>query len=143
MNWVEEDIQISLGQPEYIDTAIIPLCMMSWGTDTTLHANNRKYISRLCKVLEKKYRGRMMLFPPYTYIEKNMLETQLISLEKQLIQRKMKYIFFLTCEMNIEIHNVLEVSPLPIHKMDYDNQTILLDSQVEVIMKRISEKWGK
>lgn len=144
MNWIEEDIQLSIGQSEYIDTAIIPISEISWGVQAIKHANTRGYIDKFSYLLEKKYKGRILRFPMLFYCEDiNSIEKQIQLLKQQLINENIKHIYLLTIEREIKMENVIFIPDLPIEKLDNENQMIILNSQVDEVMKHIDKNWNK
>lgn len=143
MNWVEEDICITLEQSEYIDTAIIPLCRISWGVQALEHAKRWEYMKKLCYVLEKSYRGRMIVFPSLFFSDVDKIKDLIHLLKEQLINGEVKYLFYLSCDDEIQsiIQSVIIVPNLPIEKMEHENQLLLLESQVKNVMKYIQKHW--
>lgn len=139
MNWVEDDIRVTLGQSEYIDTAIVPVGRISWGTQTIEHSNSLEYLKKICLVLEQQFRGRMILFPPILCCGSISDSTE--PLYDQLTKENIKYIFILTCESQVQFKDVIHIPYLPIQKMDYENQLIIINSQIDEIMKKISHYW--
>lgn len=142
MNWVEDDIQTSLGQSKFIDTAIIPVSRVSWGIQAIEHSNILEYLKKVCIVLEKQYRGRMILFPPILYCEDIELVEITRLLSNQLSNEGTKNIFVITCDTNVKLRNVIHIPKLPIEKMNYENQMILINSQIDEIVKSVSQTWN-
>lgn len=141
MNWTERDIRISIEQKEYIDTALIPISIVSWGERAIEHSNMRDYLSKLCRLIEREYRGRIILFPILSFPINYQIEIMMSSIENQLIDEGIKQIYYLTCEWEVNLHNLICVPQIPIQEMDDKNQLIILQSQKELIIKRMKNGW--
>lgn len=142
MNWTNEDIQISLEQSDYIDTAIIPLCIVSWGVQALEDSYTYDYVNKVSIVLERQLKGRSIVFPSFLYSGTTTdIDKFVQPLIQQLINEQVKNIFILTCNKEINLPNSINIPNLPIHKMDYENQMILINAQVEEVVKFIHEQW--
>lgn len=71
MKWVSKDIETYFSAKEYVDTAVIPLISLSFGNEIKESASNAEFITLLTNYLEKQFTGRLLLFPPFTYIKNN------------------------------------------------------------------------
>lgn len=144
MNWIEEDIRLSIGQSEFIDTAIIPITKISWGVQAIRHSNTKMYLDKVRQILEKKYRGRIIVFPTLFYCEDSTMLTNFIQpLLRQLTTEEVKYKFLLTTDSEINFENTIYIPNLPIEKLDDENQMIMLNAQVEEIMNNIIRIWNE
>lgn len=68
MKWAEYDVDMLLRERAYIDTAIIPLIPVSYLDELKQTVLAGEYILSVANELENKFKGRMMLFPPFTYL---------------------------------------------------------------------------
>ncbi|WP_101844081.1 DUF2487 family protein [Halobacillus sp. Marseille-P3879] len=70
MQWTKEDIELYAAEKKYVDTLIIPLIPFNPEADHTLvkEAFQRELNQLTTQLLEKEYRGRVLLAPDYNYI---------------------------------------------------------------------------
>ena len=82
MKWVSKDIETYLSAKEYVDTAVIPLFTVSFGNEMKQSASSAEFITLLTNYLERQFTGRLMLFPPFTYLKTDDLEEVFNKLKK-------------------------------------------------------------
>ncbi|GGF09469.1 hypothetical protein GCM10010954_04900 [Halobacillus andaensis] len=73
MQWTKDDTELYLAEKKYVDTLIIPLIPFNPETDGTIakEAFQRELNHLTTHLLEKGYRGRILLAPDYNYITGN------------------------------------------------------------------------
>ncbi|MFC7320686.1 DUF2487 family protein [Halobacillus campisalis] len=70
MQWTRKDLSLYIKEKEYIDTLIIPLIPFNPASDSnvTKEAFQRELNQLFTHLLEKEYRGRIIVSPEYDYI---------------------------------------------------------------------------
>lgn len=149
LKWVLEDVDVYNQSKEYVDTAVIPLIPVSVQSDFKSVVSKGEYITHITAELERQLKGRVYLFPPFTYLnnKKNVFE---ILLEwKTEIQREFKHVFFLTSDVMLKdnkpqslSNNLIWLGAVPIEHMDDNLKRKLLQDQVEQILNILLQSWN-
>ncbi|GGE56387.1 YpiF family protein [Priestia taiwanensis] len=150
MDWNEKDIGIALSAKEYVDTAIIPLVPITWGEEAKVAVKSGEFISLFSKAMEHKYKGRILLLPPFTYLvheEVVSKKERLRAWEEVLKKEGLKHVFYLTSdhlnkEMEKEVEGtVIWLPALPLAMMDEKTQQELLHAQIDEVMTLLKKEW--
>ena len=151
MKWIAQDIDTYLNAKEYIDTAIVPLYSLSLGNEMKQSAEMGEFISLLSAHLERQFTGRVLLFPPFTYLKNDFSEKVINELNKwedYIIQSEFKYVFYLTSESDWKLYEggmtgtVLWLPALPLKEMTDSQKMSVIDSQVKQLMNLFTQKWN-
>ncbi|MFX3622810.1 MAG: YpiF family protein [Ectobacillus sp.] len=148
MDWTAKDIQLYEQSKEYIDTAVIPLIPLSLGADIGSVVQKGEFISVLSRELEREYRGRILLLPPFTYIS-GQKETEIKRLQQwtdMAVHNGLLHVVYLTSDY--EWKDIPELPgttfwlpALPIGQLDQKAKRDVLQSQIREIMTILTEKW--
>ncbi|WP_078432793.1 YpiF family protein [Metabacillus halosaccharovorans] len=150
MKWVSNDVDLYNQTKEYIDTAVIPLIAISVGSDFKNTVSKGEFINLVSMDLERQLKGRVYLFPTYSYLKKseNVIEN-LIEWKTEL-QQEFKHVVFLTSdtELKEEKNEQLEgkliwLPTIPLENMDENLKRKLLQDQVEQILNILLQSWNK
>jgi hypothetical protein len=150
MDWNEKDIGIALGAKEYVDTAVIPLIPITWGEEAKVAVKSGEFISAFSREMEHKYKGRILLFPPFTYLlheDISQKEERLKAWEDTVKQEGIKHVFYLTSDhLNKEMEkhvegSVIWIPALPLSSMDEKTQRELLHAQINEVMNLLTKEW--
>lgn len=150
MKWVSNDVDLYNQTKEYIDTAVIPLIAISVGSDFKNTVSKGEFINLVSMDLERQLKGRVFLFPTYSYLKKseNVIEN-LIEWKTEL-QQEFKHVVFLTSdtelkeEKNEQMEGKLIWLPtIPLENMDENLKRKLLQDQVEQILNILLQSWNK
>lgn len=70
MKWTKENIETYIETKEYIDTLLIPVIKLDLISDERMKesALEKEYIDVLAIELERRLAGRLLLLPPYIYL---------------------------------------------------------------------------
>jgi Protein of unknown function (DUF2487) len=151
MDWNEKDIGIALGAKEYVDTAIIPLVPVTWGEEAKVAVKSGEFISTFSRAMEHKYKGRILLLPPFTYLlheDASSKEERLKAWEQVLKKEDIKHVFYLTSDhLNKEMDKNLEgsviwIPALPLATMDDKMKQELLNAQINEVMTLLMKEWA-
>lgn len=150
MKWVSNDVDLYNQAKEYVDTAIVPLMAVSIESDFKNIVSKGEFISLVSTDLERQLKGRVFLFPTYSYLKKseNVIEN-LIEWKTEL-QQQFKHVFFLTSDENLkEVKNtqmegeIIWLPSMPLEHMDENLKRKLLQDQVEQILNILLQSWNK
>jgi Protein of unknown function (DUF2487) len=150
LKWICEDIESYVDQKEYIDTIILPLYPISFTSSIEKTVEMTEYISLITILLEKQFKGRLLLLPGYSYLtnlEGEMPVEDLLKWEEEIMNNGSKHLFYLTCDGEWKkVENSLQgsliwVSTSPIHKMDTKQRNTLLENQIKQLSSAFTEKW--
>ncbi len=146
MKFQAEDADLFLQSKDYIDTAIIPLV----GIDAS-HIKQTvslgEFTMLVAEDLERQLKGRVFLFPPYTYLEVNNRKQEDILALKQSLQEHFQHVVFITSDNKwkeqLEVSEsafILQSVPLEHLKINL-KQKVIQDS-VEQILNFLLQKWN-
>ncbi|HJV31546.1 MAG TPA: YpiF family protein [Bacillales bacterium] len=150
MKWIPQDIEIFLKSKEYVDTAVIPLVPIGFGEDMKQSSAMSEFITLLVNHLERQFTGRILLFPPFTYLKAENEEKWIDNLQKWTENAKMcdfRHIFYLTSDSDWKTHEdkmdaeLLWMPALPLENMEESQKMAMIDSQVKQILNLFMKKW--
>ncbi|KIL44192.1 YpiF family protein [Jeotgalibacillus soli] len=150
MLWNSQEVEVFLKERDYIDTAIVPLLPVSLDKEMKQAASQGEFMSMLTVVLEKQFKGRMMLLPAYTYMNVEEGEENQLRLQKwtnELKAQGFKHVFCLTSdsswkerEQNINAE-VIWLPTVPLEHMDEPYKRTIIEDQVKQLVTTIVQKW--
>lgn len=152
MKWVSKDVDMYLGAKEYVDTVVLPLLPVSFGTDIKQTVSMTEFISLLSNQLERQFKGRLLLLPGLSYLKtsnKDKLLDELKAWEKELKDQEFKHIFFVTSDsdwklIEQELEGTLIWLPsLPLENLDQNYRHTILEDQVKQLLNLFIQKWQK
>ena len=150
MKWIPREVETYLKAKEYVDTAVIPLYSVAFGDEMKQSAGMSEFISLLTVHLERQFTGRILLFPPFTYLKNNQREKVINDLkewEANIVASEFKHIFYITTESEWKMHeqnfngSVIWLPALPLEFMDDIQKMPLIDSQVKQLLNLFTQKW--
>lgn len=150
MKWISKDIETYLSAMEYVDTAVIPLFSVTFGAEMSQSASNAEFITLLTNYLERQFTGRMVLFPPFTYLKNDDSETivnQLKNWEENIEKNEFKHIFYITSESDWKIHedkllgSLIWLPSLPLGALNEQQKNSMIESQVKQLLDLFTRKW--
>lgn len=150
MKWISKDIETYLGAKEYVDTAVIPLYSVTFGAEMSQSASNAEFITLLTNYLERQFTGRLVLFPPFTYLKNDDSESnfnQLKNWEENIEKNDFKHIFYITSESDWKIHedklsgSLIWLPSLPLGALNEQQKNSMIESQVKQLLDLFTRKW--
>ncbi|MBM7577426.1 YpiF family protein [Jeotgalibacillus terrae] len=152
MIWNTKDILLYFQEKKYIDTAVIPLLPLSFGEDAKQEADQAEFIPLVTALLEKQFKGRMMLLPPYTYFstesddqKKNRLNEWTVNLKSQ----GFTHVFLVTSDSFWRLaedemaSELIWLPSIPMEHMDGKYKQKMIEDQVSQLLKIVVGKWQK
>ncbi|MGM7701669.1 YpiF family protein [Pseudalkalibacillus sp. Hm43] len=150
MKWRTKDIDLYHQAAEYVDTAIIPLIPVSWGSQKKQVVLKGEFPQLISDELERQLKGRVVLFPPVTYLESEKEEdvlNRISSLSDELRQGDMPFTVFITSDAkwsgadSDRQEQIINIPPVPLEHMDEDYQREIVSEQVKHILQIVTKKW--
>jgi hypothetical protein len=150
MKWVPQEVETYLKAKEYVDTACIPLYSLSFGDEMKQSAATAEFITLLTGHLERLFTGRIVLFPPFTYLKNNQNDkviNELKNWEANIEASEFKHIFYITSESEWKMHeqeftgSIIWLPALPLEFMDDSQKISIVDSQVKQLLNLFTQKW--
>ncbi|MBS4176571.1 YpiF family protein [Lederbergia citrea] len=146
MNWNAKDVQVYLEEREYIDTIVIPLLPVAFDDSMKRAAEQGEFTQLLSLHLERQFKGRMLVLPPYTYME----EPANIELDKWEAKAKesgFSHVFFLTSDKRWKTVSeerkgtIFYVPSIPLEHMDEQYKQSVMEDQLKNLMSDIIRGW--
>ncbi|KIL48052.1 YpiF family protein [Jeotgalibacillus campisalis] len=150
MLWNAKEISLYLKEKAYIDTIIVPLLPISFSDRTKQEAEQAEFITLLTNLLERQFKGRMLLVPPFTYLSEEDAQHRLEKLQKWIQEfesRQFDHVFCLTSdsgwkEFESDLDGKLIWMPsIPLEHMEEKYKRKIVDDQVNQLVKLIVQKW--
>jgi hypothetical protein len=150
MKWIPKEIETCLSAKEYVDTAVVPLYSVALGAEMKESAEAAEFITMLTSHLERQFTGRLLLFPPFTYLNSFAEEVRLQHLqawEKGIIDSEFKHIFYITSDLEWRSHEellkgtVIWLPSMPFEGMNDSQKMTVIDRQVKQLLTIFTRKW--
>ncbi|KKB37646.1 YpiF family protein [Bacillus thermotolerans] len=150
MNWNGKDVESYKQQKEYIDTAIMPLAPVSFGAEMKEAASQYEFIQLLTMLLEKQFKGRTLLLPPFSYQSKKREEDKIAALNswsEELREAEFKHIFYFTSDSGWKLvedkldGTLIWVPSVPLEHMEPSYKYSLIEEQAKQFINIIAHKW--
>lgn len=149
MKWLSHDIEQYQKAQEYIDTAVIPLVPVAFGTEMKQAASMSEFITLVTTLLERQFTGRILLLPPFTYL-KDHDETRVDELENWisgLEKNQLRHIFLITCDSDWKAQEnkfkdlLIWIPAIPLGNLEDLQKFSIIESQVQQLSDIFSRKW--
>jgi hypothetical protein len=150
MKWTSHDIEQFQKAQEYIDTAVIPLIPVEFGTEMKQAASMSEFITLVTALLERQLMGRILLLPPFTYLTVRGDELRYGELEgwvSALKNNQLKHIFLITCDSEWKARenkfedSLIWIPAIPLENLEDSQKIPIVESQVQQIFAIFSRKW--
>ncbi|MBW8349079.1 YpiF family protein [Bacillus sp. IITD106] len=148
MNWTAKDVHVYTTEREYIDTAIIPLMPVILDGGIKRAAEQGEFIQLLSIHLERQFRGRTLILPPFAYVkDPNEIIEELDSWTNNAKQAGFSYVFYLTSDpkwkpLNEACNGTLIYLPsIPLEHMDEQHKHSVIDNQLKGLIGEIINAW--
>ncbi|TDL34742.1 DUF2487 family protein [Jeotgalibacillus sp. S-D1] len=150
MLWNAQEIDLFLKEKAYIDTVVIPLLPVSISDGTRQEAEQAEFISLLTAMLERQFKGRMLLIPAFTYMTSRDHRAKIEELKSwcdELSAQGFAHTVCITSDTSWKGHeeeldaNIIWMPSIPLHHMDDKYKRKIVDDQVNQLIKIIVQKW--
>lgn len=147
MKWDLSEVDKYEEMKEYIDTALIPLLSIGMGEQLRLRLANASWLTGLVQIAEEQLVGRVMLFPPLSYVHEESEEVLSTLIQKQdiyLRQQGFKYVIFVTNDSSVGENLELEklyIEALTSENLDFTKNTLIKEGYD--LVPKITSFWKK
>ncbi|MFS0656540.1 YpiF family protein [Bacillus sp. 179-C3.3 HS] len=146
MKFKSEDADQFLQSKDYIDTAIIPLVGMNMN-QIKQTVSLGEFTMLVAEELERQLKGRVFLFPTYTYLEVNEVKEADILEVKKSVHQHFQNVVFVTSDSNWRQYDEINESlfllkPVPLEHLKVELKQKVLQDSVEQILNFLLQKWN-
>jgi hypothetical protein len=148
MKWTPQDMDVFLESREFVDTAVIPLLPITLDQEMRQAAVMAEFINVLTHQLERQFRGRLLLFPAYTYLTSiNERVTNLLEWENEIKSAGFTHIFYVTSDSEWKSHeeqlygSLIWLPTLSLESMTETDKIPLIEDQVKQLQNVFIQKW--
>ena len=139
MHFIGKDMDQYLSQKDYVDTAVVPLLQLDLSeAGLKSSAGASEYLQSLTAMLEKQFKGRILLFPPVAYTknaDRNRLSDEISS---EMEKAGFKHVFYMTTDAEWrsveELKNVLWLPAIPTEHMDRNFKQSVMEDQLRQVL---------
>lgn len=147
MHFIGKEIDQYLSQQDYVDTAVIPLLPLDLSaTGMKPSAGASEYLQSLTALLEKQFKGRILLLPPISYAKIANRQRIAEELTEELQQTKFKHVFYLTTDAEWRtidsLKNVLWLPAIPTEDMDPSFKKSVMEDQLRQVLPLFTKEWS-
>lgn len=147
MHFIGKDIDQYLSQREYVDTAVVPLLELNLNpSDLKSSAGASEYLQLLTALLEKQFKGRILLFPPLSYTSGADRERVAEEISAEMKKAEFKHVFYLTTDAawrSVEkLENVLWLPAIPTMDMDRNFKQSVMEDQLRQVLPLFLKEWS-
>lgn len=147
MHFNGKDMAQFLEQKEYVDTAVLPLLQIDLSpAGIKQSAGASEYLQLLTALLEKQFKGRMLLFPPVSYTKKADRRRIAGELSAEMEAAGFKHVFYLTTDAEWrtveELKNMLWLPAIPIEDMDKSFKQSVMEDQLRQVLPLFIKEWS-
>jgi hypothetical protein len=150
LKWIAKDVEQYLKAQEYIDTAVIPLIPVAFGAGMKQAAAMSEFTTLVSALLEKQFTGRILMLPPFTYLndgDKNKRHGELAEWVTASKANQVKHLFLLTCDSEWKVYedqlkeSLIWFPAIPLENLEDSQKYSIVESQVEQLFAIFSRKW--
>ena len=141
-----KDIEQFQSQKQFIDTAIVPLLSLEFSDDRSKQSSSAaEFLMSLTAFIEHQFTGRLLVTPPFSYIEAIKESISLQAIYDELQGAGFKHILFMTCDhywtsFN-DSFNILWLPSIPLESMDKAVKQRILEDQLKQVIPTLTNAW--
>ncbi|MDR4888702.1 YpiF family protein [Fredinandcohnia sp. QZ13] len=152
MKWITKDMDVYLQAKEYVDTAVIPLIPVSLEGNLKNTVSMGEFITILSNEVERQFKGRIILFPAFTYSNGEVLDiakNRLNQWTSDLISGGMKHTIFITSDsswkqVEADLNGSLIWLPtLPLEYVEEKYKQTMLQDQMKQLVTLFTNIWQR
>lgn len=145
MYFKSTDVQQFLSQKQFIDTALVPLLSIDLTENAVIQSStSADFLMSLTSFVEQQFKGRIVLFPPFSYFEKFKNEDFAKNIQENLEEFGFKHVIFITCDhfwTSLNDLKVIWLPAIPLDSMDKQVKNVLLGEQLKQIVPILTTFW--
>lgn len=147
MHFIGKDMEQYLSQREYVDTAVVPLLELDLSqAGLKPSAGASEYLQSLTALLEKQFRGRILLLPPVSYTSGADRVRLAEELSTEMQKAGFKHVFYMTTDAEWrsidELKNVLWLPAIPTEHMDRNFKQSVMEDQLRQVLPLFLKEWS-
>jgi hypothetical protein len=151
VKWTVKDVEVYLQEKEYVDTAVIPLVPLELKKNVKSIVSMGEFVQMIVSELERQFKGRVFLFPPFTYFVSESMEEKMKRITdwtSELTANGMKHIFYVTSDAEWKAREgdlpgaLLWLPSLPLEHMDEKYKQQIVTDQTSQLMNLLIAKWS-
>ncbi len=141
------DIQQFQANKEFIDTAVVPLLSLQFSDDKSKKSgSDAEYLMSLTAFIEQQFKGRLLMTPPFSYVDSLKPHLDLSLIEKELKDAGFKHVVFITCDadwVKKEEFHVIWLPAIPLTSMDIPVKQKIMEDQLKQVIPTLTNIWTK
>ncbi|MFC4322666.1 YpiF family protein [Litchfieldia salsa] len=150
MKWTTKDIDLYLKSKEYVDTAIVPLLPVTFDNNLKKTVEIGEFTTVLSQEIERQFKGRVVLFPSFTYSETEGIESSLSRLSSwsdESLTSGFKHLIFITSDTTWKQHeeslkgSLISIPTLPLEHLDDRLKQSMLQDQMKGLITIFMRIW--
>ncbi|CAM5181524.1 hypothetical protein UACE39S_04860 [Ureibacillus acetophenoni] len=143
-----QDVSQFQSQKDFIDTVIIPLLSVNLKENMIKQSSSQtQYLMSLTAFIEQQFKGRIMLMPPFTYLEQFKNTISLSSIKEAFQNAGFKHVLFITSDHSWtsleEDVDVIWLPSIPLESMDQSVKKTILEDQLKHVIPILTSKWSQ
>ena len=146
MFFTAKDMEQFQSQKQFIDTAIVPLLSLEFSDERSKQSSSAaEFLMSLTAFIEHQFRGRLLVTPPFSYMESSKESISLQAIYDELQAAGFKHIIFMTCDHYWTTSNVsftIQWLPaIPLESMDKAIKQKILEDQLKHVIPTLTNAW--
>lgn len=148
MHFTGRDMDQYVQQKEYVDTAVVPLVQLdlsAGGIKPSASASD--YLQSLTNLLEKQFKGRILLFPPLSYSKSSDRARLAAEISSELGNTEFKHVFYVTTDPEWrtfeDVKHVIWLPAIPTENMDQSFKLSVMEDQLRQVLPVFIKEWSQ
>lgn len=153
MKWNQDDLELFHKEKNYIDTVLIPLVPIEWGSEMGRTVLEGRFATLLGEETERQLKGRLILSPPFTYLKNRPFDHTKKDLKEWILEIHADGVKLIVClASDPQWHEIFQgrdeegllnvwLPALPIDHLDSKHKQDYVDENVGQILKKITNAW--
>lgn len=152
MKWISSDIEMYVKAKDFVDTVAVPLIPISLKEDIVAACEMGEFISIMSTELEREYKGRLIVLPPFTYLKQEDTSALIERLNywcSTLMSDNVKHVILITSDSDWKLNEKNVQAPLiwipSISFAELDKKYIeqMMKSQMKPLQSTVMTLWKK
>lgn len=146
MKYRTQEVATFLDTKQYVDTALVPVIQVAVGATIVEQASEAEFIQLMAEQMEKEYKGRIVLLPPFTFFTEAELKERLPQWVEAL-RESFAHVAFVTSSLTVKLNEqhvgafLHYVPTVPLQYVDEANKAKLVQDVIGKFGQEIIGKW--
>ncbi|MFF2286508.1 YpiF family protein [Peribacillus butanolivorans] len=148
MKWTAKDLDMYIQSKEYVDTVLIPLVPITFGSQIKQTGSMNEFLTILSSEIEKQMKGRILLMPTFHYLSDEEDKIDLLKRwTNKVKENNFKHIFFLTSDIEWKKEereleqNLVWIPAIPLETLENNQAREMINQQVLQILDIFTYNW--